>query len=282
MELECCCARTGAGKPESQTSNAYRYMQQDNQLLSGFSEAEKVAYLSAIASIATADRQASSEEIQFLTTLAESADLTPSHQQEILAAAGDNHNSKLPQYLDQLKNSQLKYSLLSDMISFAKSDGQYSPEEEQRLKQVAQYLGINDGQYSALNQVADQAQQQNPTQQNFLQSGGITDTLQKVGISPNMMKGMLAMAAPLVLGRMFGGSAGAGRAAGVVGGGLIGAMLAGAGGGNNPLSSIFSVFRRGSQSTNQQTPLGPSAGSTSGGLGSLLTNILGGRGGFGL
>ncbi len=48
-------------------------MQTEDQLLSAFSDQEKVAYLSAIASIATADRQATDDEMEFLQALAKTA-----------------------------------------------------------------------------------------------------------------------------------------------------------------------------------------------------------------
>jgi uncharacterized tellurite resistance protein B-like protein len=272
-------------------------MNTDNQLLSEFSDQEKVAYLSAIASIATADRQATQEEAEFLQALGQTANLSEQQQQEVANAAKDSSNAALQQHLNTLKNSQLRFSLITDIISFAKSDGKYTPDEEARIKEVATYLGIDQQQYAALNQVVSQAEKarqqgQDVSQPNFLQSSGISDVLQKAGISSGMMKGMLALAAPLLLGRMFGGSAGVGRAAGVVGGGILGTILAKSGmldgvlggsssnapntsGGNTNsggLGSIFDVFKKGlgGHST-------PGAG---GGLGSVLTNILGGRRGF--
>ncbi|MDB5262389.1 MAG: hypothetical protein JWQ14_1670 [Adhaeribacter sp.] len=57
---------------------------QEPQLLKDYSENEKAAYLGAIASVASADRVASPEEIQFLTLLSQSAGLTEAAQQEVL------------------------------------------------------------------------------------------------------------------------------------------------------------------------------------------------------
>jgi uncharacterized tellurite resistance protein B-like protein len=61
----------------------------DTQLLQNYSEAEKAAYLSAIASLATADRQASEAETQFLHALAQQAGLSEGAAQQVLAAAHD-------------------------------------------------------------------------------------------------------------------------------------------------------------------------------------------------
>ncbi|MES2732245.1 MAG: TerB family tellurite resistance protein [Bacteroidota bacterium] len=267
-------------------------MQTENRVLSEFSDREKVAYLSAIASIATADRVASEDEIEFLQALGQTAGLTDEQEQEVLTAANDSSNDTLLQHLNVLRDSDLRFSLIADIISFAKADGEYTPEEESRIKEVAANLGIEEKQYNTLNLVADKAQQaqqagQDVTQPGFLQSSGIGDMLQKAGISPGMLKGMLGIAAPLLLGRMFGGSAGVGRAAGVVGGGLLGTLLSGglgnifgnrggSGGGglSGGLGSIFSILRGGKG----YSGFGGSSSSSSGGLGSILGKLFGRRG----
>ncbi len=265
-------------------------MQTENQLLSDFSDQEKVAYLSAIASIATADRQATPDELEFLQALGQTANLSEPQQQEVMDAANDASNTALQQHLNTLKDSQLRFSLITDIISFAKADGKYTPDEEARTKEVAAYLGIDQQQFSALHQVAGEVEKarqqgQDVTKPGFLQSSGMGDMLQKAGISSGMLKGMLGIVAPLLLGRMFGGGAGVGRAAGVVGGGILGTILAKSGmldsvlggsgsnpqtsGGGGGLGSIFDVFKKG---------LGGNGGlGSGGGLGSLLSNILGGR-----
>jgi uncharacterized tellurite resistance protein B-like protein len=267
-------------------------MQTENQVLSEFSDREKVAYLSAIASIATADRAATEDEIEFLQALGQTAGLSADQEQLVLAAANDSSNGVLLQNLNVLRESDLRFSLVTDIISFAKSDGEYTPEEESRIREVAGNLGIEERQYDALNLVADKAKQaqqegQDVTKPGFLQSLGIGETLQKAGISSGMLKGMLGIAAPLLLGRMFGGSAGVGRAAGVLGGGLLGSLLSGGlgnvfgssgnasgrGGLTGGLGSIFSILR-GEQG---YSGFGGNRAS-SGGLGSLLGKLLGRRG----
>jgi len=240
-------------------------METDNQLLSEYSEQEKIAYMSAIASIATADRQATDDEVEFLQALCTTAHLTDAQQNQVLNAARDASNATLHSNLGVLQNSQLRFSLITDIISFAKADGQYTAEEEARIQDVARYLGINQQQYSALSQVAEtveRAQEQGTdvTQPQFLQSSGIGNTLQQAGISSGMMKGLLGLVAPLLIGRMFGGSAGVGRAGGVIGGGILGTLL-----GSGVLGNILG---------------GSTAGQSSGGLGSIFNMLRGGRGGY--
>src|SRR5205823_7774740 len=122
----------------------------DTQLLQNYSEAEKTAYLSAIASLATADRQASGAETQFLQALAKQAGLSDGATQQVLAAAQDANNQSIQQNLDVLKNSDLRFSLVTDLISFARADGAYANDEEAMISKMAQYLGINQEQKQTL------------------------------------------------------------------------------------------------------------------------------------
>src|SRR5687768_13321645 len=96
--------------------------EQETQLLKNYSEQEKAAYLGAIASVASADRVASAEEVQFLTLLSQSAGLSAEGQQEVVAAAQDSSNISVRQCLDILKNSELRFSFITDVMSFAKAD----------------------------------------------------------------------------------------------------------------------------------------------------------------
>ena len=51
----------------------------DSQLLQNYSDQEKAAYLSVIASLASADREASAPEIEFLQQLSHQAGLSGAH-----------------------------------------------------------------------------------------------------------------------------------------------------------------------------------------------------------
>ena len=242
-------------------------MDQEHQLLKEYSPQEKAAYLGAVASIATADRQASQDEIEFLQVLTESAVLPDAQEQEVLQSAQDPSNARLTSQLNVLKGSELRFSLISDMISFAKADGHYTPQEEQKIQQVAAYVGVDAQQFSALNQFVDhaaQAQQkgQDITQSNFLESSGLGNSFQKAGIgSGGFLKGALAMMAPILMSRMMS------RGGNAAGGGLLGGLLGGMG--NGGLGGALGGALGGGRSA---------GGMMGGGLGSLFSTLSGGRG----
>ena len=264
----------------------------DTQLLQNYSEAEKTAYLSAIASLATADRQASQAEGQFLQALSQQANLSAGATEQVVAAAQDASNQSIQQHLDVLKNSDLRFSLITDLISFARADGAYANDEEAMIGKMSQYLGINAEQKQTLETVVDQAatvahDPQDPAKSGFL--GGLGDKLSSVGIPKGaLMAGLLGVVAPMVISRVMGGSrnqggdtlssgglggllGGSGSMGGLLGGaaqsglgGLLGGLLGGGmmGGGQNDTANLP-----------QQ-----GAGIGSGGLGSMMS-ILGGLGG---
>ena len=261
----------------------------DTQLLQNYSEAEKTAYLSAIASLATADRQASGAEGQFLQALAQQAGLSGGATQQVLAAAQDASNQSIQQHLDVLKGSDLRFSLVTDLISFARADGAYANDEEAMIGKMSQYLGINAEQQHTLETVVDQAatvahDPQDPGKQGFL--SGIGDKLSSVGIPKGaLMAGLLGVVAPMVISRVMGGgqrqdtNPGGGLMGGSMGGLLGGAANSGLGGllggllGGGMLGGMLGGGNSGTASIPQQ---GSAIGS--GGLGSMMS-ILGGLGG---
>jgi hypothetical protein len=116
---------------------------------------------------------------------------------------------------------------------------------------MAQYLGVNQEQFSLLDQFTKKAVQEAPKQaealesqqttpSGFLDSLGFGDKLKGAGInSDSLMKGALGIIGPIVLMKMLsgrrrgGGGFGGGMfggGGGLMGGGLLGGLLGGGGG----------------------------------------------------
>lgn len=219
-------------------------------ILEGYSDREKGAYLGAIASIATADRQATAEEMSYLRELCDAAGLSGEQAALIESAATELSGEELNQCLNVLKESELKHSLVTDMIAFARSDGNYSPEEQAGIKQISDYLGVTGEQFSLLDKFAQEAATQpeapaqgEAQQKNFLGTDGLGDKMKNAGINTNgLLKGLLSVAAPILISSMLSRGLGRGRRGGMMGGlgSLIG-MLGGARsfGGGGMFGNIF-------------------------------------------
>jgi|KBSSwiStaDraftv2_1062776.scaffolds.fasta_scaffold38031_1 uncharacterized tellurite resistance protein B-like protein len=200
-------------------------------ILQGHSDEEKAAYLGAIASIATADKQASPEELEYIANLCEAASLPDELNQRVLNAAKEVSGDELKRSLDILKNSELKYSLVTDLMAFAKSDNNYSEEESQYVQRVAQYLGVDQKQLSLLNQFADSVKTSDTPAQEVAEPGflsGLKEKMQSAGINPGtLFKGLIAIAGPILLAKMFSRRRSGGSGGGMLGG--LGGILGGAG-----------------------------------------------------
>ena len=263
----------------------------NTQLLQNYSESEKTAYLSSIASLATADRQASPAEGQFLQALCQQAGLSADSTQQVSTAAQDPNNETIQQHLNVLKSSDLRYSLITDLISFSRADGAYSNDEEAMVDKISQYLGINQQQQQTLETVVDEAAEvahnpQDPAKEGFF--GSISDKLSSVGIPKGaLMAGLLGVVAPMVLSKVMGGGSSnandgygnqnssdglGGLLGGGMGGLLSGAAQSGMGGMLGGLLGSVMGGGAGAGVPQQQSAIG------SGGLGSIMS-VLGGLGG---
>lgn len=198
-------------------------------VLEGYSDQEKGAYLGAIASIATADRQASPEELEYISALCDAANISEAQKEAVIRAATELSGEELNRCLYILKNSDLKYSLITDIIAFAKSDSDYTEAEQQRVKEISQYMGVDQKQFSLLDEFTDKAATHNippeeKTKPSFLSSLGLSDKMQNAGINSNsLMSGLLGIAGPLVLGSILSGAMRRRRGnAGMFGGGGFG------------------------------------------------------------
>ena len=215
----------------------------EKTLLKDYSNEEKGAYLGAIASLATADHSATEEELEHLAVLADAADISEDQKASVIRAATELSDEELKRCLDILRQSDLKFSLLADLISFAESDKSYSAEEKKNIEDIAKYLDVNKEQFSLLDQFVQKTaeadvQPEEVEKPGFLASLGLQDRFQQAGINwKRFMPGLLGIAGPLLLSGLF-------RRRNSTGGGL---------------SSMINPMNRG-------------------GIGSLISGLSGGRG----
>ncbi len=175
------------------------------KLLKEYSDLEKGAYLGAISSIATADHTATEEEIECIMGLADSAGLSEDQKRAVQRAATELTGQELKKCLDILKDSELRFSLVTDLISFAEADKKYTPEEKANVEKISQYLGINEQQFNLLDQfvkktAGTQPEPEEITRPGFLSKLGLDQKFKNSGINlGSLTKGLLGVAGPLIL-----------------------------------------------------------------------------------
>lgn len=204
-------------------------------MLTGYSEHEKSAYLGALAALATADREADDEELGHLREIAQAAGISSDEEQKILDAAKDTTGTHLKECLEILKQSDLRYSLLTDLIALAKVDESYSEEEKANIEKVASHLNVSNSQFSAINQFVSKAADnpQSPEElsnPDFLKSSGLQEKFSSAGLDLGSMgKSLLGFLGPILLGSLAGKALGGKKGGGLggVAGGVLGGMLGG-------------------------------------------------------
>lgn len=210
--------------------------------LQSYSLAERKAYIQAIASISTADRAASPEELEYLTALSNEIGIPEADRETIMGSAKETDDDSLFGSLEVLKNSELRFSLLADLISFAESDQEYHEEEKKSVEKIATFLNINPQQVEVLNEYVDETKKAESNtdsagQQNFSALSGIQEKLKASGIDiGSLAKGLLATIGPLILARVMGGRRSGGMGSGFGSGGL-GSLISGLGGGSRSTGS---------------------------------------------
>jgi len=207
----------------------------DNTTLQNYSSAERKAYIQAIASIATADRTATPEELEYVLTLSNEVGLSETDKESVMESANTANDESLFESLAVLKNSALRFSLLADLINFAEFDQQYHEEEKKNVEKIAAFLNINPQQFEALSELADETKKgegapETASEVNALSFSGIQEKLKASGIDiGSLAKGLLATLGPLILAKVMGGKRSGGLGSGMGSGGL-GSLISGLGG----------------------------------------------------
>ena len=183
-------------------------MDKQPKFLKEYSDEEKGAYIGAISSIATADKQASEEEMVYLTALSDAAGLSEEQKEYVLKAAKNENGEDLARSLDILRGSDLKYSLVADLISFAESDRNLTPEEKENIERIADQLEINQQQFALLDHFVKRTNTLQPPPEKisspgFLSALGLDQKFKASGMNlKTMTKGLLGFAGPMILASM--------------------------------------------------------------------------------
>jgi uncharacterized tellurite resistance protein B-like protein len=216
-----------------------------NILLSNFTEQEKTAYITALAALATSDREASDEERENLREVSNSAGLSADQEETIMKAAQDTSGQELIKSLDVLKNSDLRYGLITDLIAMAKADESYTQDEKGNIEKVSRYLNVNDSQFSILDQFVNKAADEERTPEeyrkpDFLRSTGMQDKFSNAGFNMESIgKSIFGFLGPIILGGLAGRTLRGRNSSSISNqGGGLGGMLGGILSGNSSQSGM--------------------------------------------
>lgn len=104
----------------------------------------RVAYARLVASLAAADDEITPHEQEQLRQLCRLLALPPHVAQEVLQFAEKPNAAALRGALEGLRDSQLRFTLIADMIGLAYADGKYDLSERKQIRGIAAILLIGE------------------------------------------------------------------------------------------------------------------------------------------
>ena len=106
-------------------------------------EAERIDYLSVVASLVLADHEVDEKEIARLRDLCRTLGVSDAGQEAVLAAAARPEPEVLDEILARLKrNVPLRYSLLTDAVVIVFADGKVADAEPQEIARLGRALEV--------------------------------------------------------------------------------------------------------------------------------------------
>ena len=231
----------------------------DNPLLN-YNESERTAYLTLLASVASADYENSEGEVAFMQQMCSMAQVGESGIQEVTNAMQNPSGVNFATHINALKNSELKFSLVADILNMVNADGDTDAEELAHIKRLNAALGINEEQFGVMDQYVQKANKFASEQEgipglgsllggsgggglgdllgaatSFLTQSGMQNQFQQAGIPTNNFQSgstigtiLGGLATNFLQSKLSGGAPSGGSGAGGMLGGLVGSVLGGA------------------------------------------------------
>ena len=154
--------------------------------LADYPEDERVDYLCLVASIASADEHVSDEEITQLREFCTGVEIGDFGIGLIINAVEDPTVIDVQAVIERLSQTDLKFTLLTDMFFMAYADGIVSPGEEEEIRKIAAALDISQEQIAAIDRYVNaviSAQHRGDSRKNWRELGGeIAGILASAGV----------------------------------------------------------------------------------------------------
>jgi len=132
--------------------------EQKKHPLEDYPEKEQIAYLSILASVCYADKNFGDKEKHQLDILLEQLNISDEGKAKIYSSVFNlQHEDKLAnlEAIQNLSNSELKYTLISDLCLFSLVDTKFTDEEYQYILGIGEVLGITQEQVDAIKSIQE-------------------------------------------------------------------------------------------------------------------------------
>lgn len=132
--------------------------EQKKHSLEEYSENEQIAYLSILSAVCYADKEFGDKEKRQLDILLEQIKISDVGKAKIYSSVFNlRHEDKLAnlEVIKILGNTELKYTLISDLCLFALVDSKFTDEEYQYILSIGEVLGITQEQVDSIKSIQE-------------------------------------------------------------------------------------------------------------------------------
>ena len=126
--------------------------------LEEYSEDEQIAYLSVLSAICYADKEFSDEEKYQLESLLDQLQISDAGKAKVFSSIFNLQQEDKSAHLETiyaLGDTELKYTLISDLCLFAVADSNFSDQEYQYILGIGEVLGVTQEQIDAIKSVQE-------------------------------------------------------------------------------------------------------------------------------
>lgn len=165
----------------------------NNQLhpLQHYPESDKIAYLSLVTLIAKADGNLAPQEIENIQQSCTKLAISKENTEKIITSLSKTEPENLTAYINQISNSDLRFTLITDMFFLGYADEILTETEITEINTIAHQLGIKEEQVKAIQQyveVINKIKEAKETN-NKEKIDEVTKALEKVNIPVTAIKG---------------------------------------------------------------------------------------------
>jgi uncharacterized tellurite resistance protein B-like protein len=111
---------------------------------------ERMDYLRVLAALTAVDDDIAGTELGALGEFCDALGVAGQNKEEVFAFAHDTDNKRVRATCERLRDSQLRYTLVTDLLYIAYTDQTYSSEEREVVEGIAELLHIDARQLDAM------------------------------------------------------------------------------------------------------------------------------------
>jgi|JI10StandDraft_1071094.scaffolds.fasta_scaffold685526_2 uncharacterized tellurite resistance protein B-like protein len=154
----------------------------------------RIDYLTVLAAVVGVDSNVAGKELGVLAQFCDDLDLAPDEKQSILAFTRNVDPATVLAACERLKESELRFTVVSDLLFIAYTDDRYAPTEREVIEGIARMMGVSWRQLDAMEQYATSVLRSSPA---ALPTSTTGDDANDSAVTENAVAGLAAAGVPL-------------------------------------------------------------------------------------